>query len=83
VFVECEGERVSEPTREDLRKLIETVIEKAEAKQAELRHLRNSFEEVEKAGKRLAELLKGDSAVPDDVLRKLVDLLENWNQVSK
>lgn len=74
---------MSKPTREDLRKLIETVIEKAEAKQAELRHLTDSLNEVEKTGKRLAESLKGDNTVSDDVLRKLADLLENWLKVAK
>ena len=74
---------MSEPTREELKKLIESVIEKAEAKQAELRHLTDSLNEIEKAGEQLAELLKGDSPVSDEVLRELADLLESWNQVQR
>jgi hypothetical protein len=67
-------------TREDLCKSLDRVAKRTKSKLIAMRCYIAKVEAIEKSVSQLSELLKDDSAMPDDVLQELVDILENWER---
>jgi len=68
------------PTREDLCKTLDRVAKRTKSRLIAMRYYIANVEAIEKSVSQLSELLKDDSAMPDDVLQELVDILENWER---